>query len=171
MLVLLDATGSATDADGVVAAASGLGYHAVAVGRPGKLAVAITGGTSKPPSAPFEALPHVRAVVDAPNPWYLASREYEAADTVVDVAGIAVGGPRIVIVAGPCAVESEDQLFRTAELVKKSGIEMLRAGAYKLRTSPWAFQGLGAKGIDLLARVKAATGLRIVTEVVSETTL
>ncbi|HMD13836.1 MAG TPA: 3-deoxy-7-phosphoheptulonate synthase, partial [Bacteroidota bacterium] len=88
-------------------------------------------------------LPHVESVINILKPYKLASREFRRENTVVDVAGVKVGGNEIVIMAGPCSVESEEQLMMTAESVKKAGAKLLRGGAYKPRTSPYAFQGLG----------------------------
>ena len=110
-------------------------------------------------------LPHVEEVIPVLKPYKLASREFKPTDTVVDVAGIPVGGETIVVIAGPCSVESEDQLLETAHAVKDAGARLLRGGAYKPRTSPYAFQGLGEEGLKLLARARERTGLGIVTEV------
>lgn len=97
--------------------------------------------------------------------WKLASREYHPADTVIDVSGVKVGGNRIAIAAGPCSVESADQLVEVAHKVKESGAHLLRGGAFKPRTSPYAFQGLGEEGLKFLAAAREATGLPVVTEV------
>jgi len=110
-------------------------------------------------------LPHVDDVIPILKPYKLASREFQPADTVIDVRGVSVGGPEIVVIGGPCSVESEEQIVRTAEAVKAAGGRLLRGGAYKPRTSPYAFQGLGENGLRLLARAREKTGLGIVTEV------
>ena len=110
-------------------------------------------------------LPRVENVIPILKPYKLASRDFKEADTVVDVAGVKVGGKRITVIAGPCSVESEDQLMSTARAVKASGASLLRGGAYKPRTSPYAFQGLGEDGLKLLAKARDETGLGIVTEV------
>ncbi|MBI1806587.1 MAG: 3-deoxy-7-phosphoheptulonate synthase, partial [Ignavibacteria bacterium] len=94
-----------------------------------------------------------------------ASRDFKQAASIVDVAGVKVGGKNVVVMAGPCSVETEDQLMMTAAAVKASGATLLRGGAYKPRTSPYAFQGLGEDGLKLLAKAKEKTGLGIVTEV------
>ena len=110
-------------------------------------------------------LPRVENVIPILKPYKLASRDFKEADTVVDVAGVKIGGKRIAVMAGPCSVESEDQLMATARAVKASGAALLRGGAYKPRTSPYAFQGLGEDGLKLLAKARDETGLGIVTEV------
>ena len=110
-------------------------------------------------------LPMVENVIPVLKPYKLASRDFRQEDTVLDVAGVKIGGKAITIIAGPCSVESEEQLMATAEIVKKSGANLLRGGAYKPRTSPYAFQGLGETGLILLAKAREKTGLGIVTEV------
>ena len=110
-------------------------------------------------------LPHVETVINVLKPYKLASREFRRENTIVDVAGVKVGGSEIVMMAGPCSVESEEQLMSTAQSVKAAGAKLLRGGAYKPRTSPYAFQGLGEDGLKLLARAREKTGMGIVTEV------
>ena len=106
-------------------------------------------------------------VKSSTKPYRMASRESHAQSTVVEVAGISVGGPSIVVMAGPCCVESERGIVETARRVRQSGAHMLRGGAYKPRTSPYSFQGLGEEGLRYLARARELTGLPIVTELLS----
>ncbi len=110
-------------------------------------------------------LPHVENVIPILKPYKLASREFKFADTVVNVNGVCIGGKEIVVIGGPCSVENEEQIMQTASVVKASGAKLLRGGAYKPRTSPYAFQGLGEDGLKLLAKAREKTGLGIVTEV------
>ncbi len=110
-------------------------------------------------------LPEVENVIPVLKPYKRASRDFKPADTVVEVAGVRVGGPSLTIMAGPCSVESEEQLMTTAHAVKAAGARLLRGGAFKPRTSPYAFQGLGENGLKLLAKAREQTGLGIVTEV------
>ena len=110
-------------------------------------------------------LPQVDDVIPILKPYKLASREFKGENTVVAVAGVTVGGGILRVIAGPCSVESEEQLLTTAQQVKAAGADLLRGGAYKPRTSPYAFQGLGEEGLKLLARAREVTGLGIVTEV------
>ncbi|MFA5897617.1 MAG: 3-deoxy-7-phosphoheptulonate synthase [Hyphomicrobium sp.] len=105
-----------------------------------------------------------------PEEFALASRRAHQADSVVDVYGVTVGGLRPVVCAGPCSVETPEQILACAEAVRKSGAHLLRAGAYKPRTSPYSFQGLGERGLKLLAEVREETGLGIVTEAVDTDT-
>jgi 3-deoxy-7-phosphoheptulonate synthase len=113
----------------------------------------------------FSLLPGVDDVIPILKPYKLASREFHPPDTVVEVAGTKIGGKRIAVIAGPCSVENEEQLLETAMRVREAGATLLRGGAYKPRTSPYAFQGLGEDGLRLLARARERTGLGIVTEV------
>jgi 3-deoxy-7-phosphoheptulonate synthase len=119
----------------------------------------------------FVLLPHVERVIPVCKPYKLASREFKPADTIVDVDGIAFGGTNVVVIAGPCSVETEDQLLQTAQVVKEAGAKLLRGGAFKPRTSPYTFQGLGKEGLKLLAKAREATGLKIVTEVIDTSEL
>jgi 3-deoxy-7-phosphoheptulonate synthase len=113
----------------------------------------------------FSLLPRVENVIPILKPYKLASRDFQSNDSIIKVNGVDIGGKSIVVIAGPCSVESEEQLMFTAEAVKASGAKLLRGGAYKPRTSPYAFQGLGENGLKLLSKAKEKTGLGIVTEV------
>jgi len=114
------------------------------------------------------ALAQVESVLRVQKRYKLASRESHPEDTVIDVGGVPVGGGHFGLMAGPCSVESEEQLMATAEAVKAAGATILRGGAYKPRTSPYEFQGLGREGLRLLAAARERTGLKIITEVLSE---
>jgi 3-deoxy-7-phosphoheptulonate synthase len=115
----------------------------------------------------FEVFDGVEKTVPILKPFKLASREMHPLDTLVPLDGMQVGGPQIAIIAGPCSVESREQLLETAFAVKEAGAVALRGGAYKPRTSPYSFQGLGEKGLELLAEAREATGLPVVTEAMS----
>jgi 3-deoxy-7-phosphoheptulonate synthase len=117
----------------------------------------------------LRAAPGVAEVIQIAHPFKLVSRQLRQTRTVVDVSGIKVGGDELVVIAGPCSVESEDQLMETARGVKAAGADMLRGGAYKPRTSPYDFQGLGVEALRFLKQASRETGLPIVTEVMSET--
>jgi 3-deoxy-7-phosphoheptulonate synthase len=123
-----------------------------------------TGGTLES----LESLPQVESVMRVQKRFKLASRESHPANTVIDVAGVPVGGAKFALMAGPCSVESAEQLFATADAVKAAGATVLRGGAYKPRTSPYEFQGLGKEGLRLLGEARDRTGLKIITEVLSE---
>jgi 3-deoxy-7-phosphoheptulonate synthase len=115
---------------------------------------------------PIERLDGVERTVPILRPFKLASREFHPQDTVVKVNGVSIGGRRVVVMAGPCAVESCEQLLETARVVKEAGGRVLRGGAFKPRTSPYSFQGLGEEGLRLLAQARDETGLPVVTEVI-----
>jgi 3-deoxy-7-phosphoheptulonate synthase len=114
-----------------------------------------------------EDMPGVEKVVPILQPYKLASRETKDGNTIIKVGDVEIGGPKFVVMAGPCAVESEAQLMESAHVVKKAGASMLRGGAFKPRTSPYSFQGLGEEGLKILARARDETGLPVVTEVMS----
>jgi 3-deoxy-7-phosphoheptulonate synthase len=114
------------------------------------------------------ALPQVESVLRVQKRYKLASRESHPENSIVHVDGIPVGGLKFALMAGPCSVESAEQLFATADAVKAAGATVLRGGAYKPRTSPYEFQGLGKEGLRLLREAKERTGLKIITEVLSE---
>jgi len=113
----------------------------------------------------FAVLPGVESVTRIMKPYKLASREFKAEDSLVSIDGIEVGGKRIVVMAGPCAVENEEQLMEVARAVKESGASILRGGAFKPRTSPFSFQGLKKAGLELLAQVREQSGIPVITEV------
>jgi len=114
-----------------------------------------------------ENMPGVEKVMPILQPYKLASRETKDGNTVIKVGNVEIGGPEFVVIAGPCAVESEEQLMEAASVVKNAGASMLRGGAFKPRTSPYSFQGMEEEGLKLLAQTREKTGLPIVTEVMS----
>lgn len=116
---------------------------------------------------PVEALEGVEKAVPVTHSYKLASRFFRAEPTVIEVNGVEIGGSNLVVMAGPCAVESREQLLETARVVKEAGAHLLRGGAFKPRTSPYSFQGLQEEGLRLLAEVRMETGLGVVTEVMS----
>lgn len=113
---------------------------------------------------PVESLPGVERAVHVTHPFKLASRDFHPQDTLVRVGDVTIGGDEVVVIAGPCSVESREQLFAAAEVVKASGAHMLRGGAFKPRTSPYSFQGLKEEGLKILAEARERTGLPIVSE-------
>ncbi|NVM57878.1 MAG: 3-deoxy-7-phosphoheptulonate synthase [Desulfobacterales bacterium] len=118
-----------------------------------------------------ENMPGVEKVMPILQPYKLASRQSKEGNTVIRVGDVEIGGPKCVVMAGPCAVESEEQLMEAAYVVNKAGASMLRGGAFKPRTSPYSFQGLGEEGLKILARAREKTGLPVVTEVMSNSEL
>ncbi len=153
--------------DGVVQRAKSLGFQVQLNLGTDKVVVAILGSnTGQVPSDTFAVLPGVESVTRIMKPYKLASREFKAEGSLVSVDGVEIGGKRVVIMAGPCAVESETQLMEAAKAVKESGASVLRGGAFKPRTSPFSFQGLEEKGLELLAQARKRFGIPVVTEVV-----
>ncbi len=132
-----------------------------------KVVIAILGSnTGQVPTDTFAVLPGVEQVTRIMKPYKLASREFRSENSIVSVRGLEIGSKAFVVMAGPCAVESEAQLMEAVKVVKEAGGCILRGGAFKPRTSPFAFQGLGKDGLEMLARAREQSGLPIVTEVV-----
>jgi 3-deoxy-7-phosphoheptulonate synthase len=153
--------------DGVVQRAKSLGLGVQLNLGTDKTVVAILGGnTGQLSTDVFPVLPGVESVTRVMKPYKLASREFKTEDSLVSINGIEIGGKRIVVMAGPCAVESEEQLMEAARVVKEAGACVLRGGAFKPRTSPFSFQGLKKAGLELLARAREQFGIPVVTEVV-----
>jgi 3-deoxy-7-phosphoheptulonate synthase len=132
-----------------------------------KVVIAILGSnTGQIPTDVFAVLPGVESISRIMKPYKLASREFRPQDTVVNVGGIEIGGKRVVVMAGPCAVESEEQLMESARIVREAGATILRGGAFKPRTSPFAFQGLQKQGLEMLAKTRELNKMPVVTEVI-----
>jgi len=130
--------------------------------------IGVVGRTFPELKGMLEVLDGVSQVVPVSRPYKLASREFHPPDTIIDVRGVKIGGGQLTIMAGPCSVESEEQTLTTARAVKAAGANILRGGAFKPRTSPYAFRGLGEEGLKILAAARDETGLPIITEVMSE---
>ena len=130
--------------------------------------IGLIGDTSKVDMELLQSLEMVEAVTRIQEPFKNANRKFHPQDSIIDVSGVKFGGKHFPIIAGPCSVESEAQVIAIAEAVKASGATLLRGGAFKPRTSPYAFQGMGVKGLDILRKAREITGLPIVTEIMSE---
>lgn len=130
--------------------------------------IGLVGDTSKVDIDLIRSLDIVEAVTRIQEPYKNANRKFHPEDSIVDVSGVKFGGRHFQMIAGPCSVETEKQVIGIAEAVKASGASMLRGGAFKPRTSPYAFQGLGIKGLEILKKAREVTGLPIVTEIMSE---
>ncbi|PKL82777.1 MAG: 3-deoxy-7-phosphoheptulonate synthase [Ignavibacteriae bacterium HGW-Ignavibacteriae-3] len=133
-----------------------------------KLAIGITGPSEFLIKEEFQLLPSVEEVIRVTKKYKLVSRQMKSEDTIIDVNGIKIGGDQLTIIAGPCSVESRDQIFEIAGRLKEMGVNFLRGGAYKPRSSPYAFQGLKEKGLEYLSDVKKEIGINIVTEVLNQ---
>jgi 3-deoxy-7-phosphoheptulonate synthase len=114
---------------------------------------------------PLAAIPGVESVTPVLKPYKLVAHEFRQTASLLDIGGVIVGGPRVVVISGPCSVESREQLISIADDVKKAGARILRGGAFKPRTSPYSFQGLGADGLKILAEAREATGMPVITEI------
>ncbi|MBI2954425.1 MAG: 3-deoxy-7-phosphoheptulonate synthase [Chloroflexi bacterium] len=167
MIVQMTSGATTQQIDHVVERATAMGFDTLLNVGTDKTVVAILGSrTGEVSTDVFAVLAGVDTVTRIMKPYKLASREFHKELSLVPLGGLDVGGERLVMIAGPCAVESETQMLRAAEAVKAAGANALRGGAYKPRTSPFAFQGLAEDGLDILARARAETGLPVVTEVV-----
>jgi 3-deoxy-7-phosphoheptulonate synthase len=147
----------------------GLVPHAIPGAQ--RVAIGVTGNKGAIDPALFETMPGVRDAIRVSQPFKLVSREVKPEDTVIDVGGVLIGGPHVAVMAGPCSVESREQLLEAAHAVKRSGAVFLRGGAYKPRTSPYEFQGLAEEGLRLLSLAREQTGLKVVTEAMDAETL
>jgi 3-deoxy-7-phosphoheptulonate synthase len=142
-----------------------LGLDAHEIPGAQRVAIGITGNRGALDPESFASLPGVADAIRVSQPFKLVSREVKEEDTIIDVGGSRLGGPGLAIMAGPCSVESEEQILEVARGVKELGATFLRGGAFKPRTSPYEFQGMGEAGLKLLALAREKTGLRVVTEV------
>ncbi|HUF77668.1 MAG TPA: 3-deoxy-7-phosphoheptulonate synthase [Thermoanaerobaculia bacterium] len=164
MLIVMKMDATREQVDQVVRKAEVQGLKAHPIPGAQRTAIGITGNLGVVEPAHFETLGGVLEVIQVSHPYKLVSREFQPDGTVVEVAGVKIGGPELVVIAGPCSVESHEQTLRLARIVKAAGAQLLRGGAYKPRTSPYSFQGLGLEGLKILARVREETGLPVVTE-------
>jgi 3-deoxy-7-phosphoheptulonate synthase len=171
MLIVLRRDATPAQEEAILAAVRARGLVPHAIPGAGRTAIGITGNPGAIDPATYRDLPGVAETIAVSQPFKLVSREWKPDDTVVMVRGVPVGGPRVTVIAGPCSVESHEQVHEAGRGVSRAGAHMLRGGAFKPRTSPYEFQGLKGEGLRLLAEVRAATGLPIVTEVKDTETL
>ncbi|MGC8781116.1 MAG: 3-deoxy-7-phosphoheptulonate synthase [Anaerolineae bacterium] len=167
MVIVMKRGATAAEISFVVNQVEAYGYRAHLSQGTERTIIGVVGDDRPLENHNFELLPGVEQVVRILQPFKLASRDFHPENTVVDVRGVQVGGQRIVIIAGPCSVESRSQLLETAWAVKEAGATILRAGAFKPRSSPYSFQGLGEAALELLAEAREETGLPVITEVMS----
>ena len=165
MLVVMRHGASESEISAVVEVIQSMGYQARPMPGRQRTTVGVVGNDGRVDSSRISALAGVAEVIHVTKPYKQVSREWRAESTVVRLpGGLSVGGDDVVIMAGPCSVESESQILEAAVAVRDAGATVLRAGAYKPRSSPYSFQGMGRDGLALLARARAETGLLIVTE-------
>jgi len=171
MLIVLHTDVSPAQQAAIEARVRELGFTPHPIEGAGRTAIGITGNKGPIDPGHFRLMEGVAECIPVTAPYKLVSREVKHDDTVVDVAGVPIGGRALVVMAGPCAVESEQQILGAARGVAKSGASLLRGGAFKPRTSPYDFQGLKVRGLELLSKARAETGLKVVTEVKDTETL
>jgi 3-deoxy-7-phosphoheptulonate synthase len=166
MIVILKQGATRAQLDNVVARIEQMGCGVEVSEGKERTIVGIIGNGLRLEREQIERMEGVERTVPIMRPFKRASRDFHPQDTIVKLNGVSVGDQKLVLMAGPCAVESREQLLETAHAVKEAGAQVLRGGAYKPRTSPYSFQGLGEQGLRLLADVREETGLLIVTEVI-----
>ena len=165
MLVVMKHGASAEEVQRVVEKIQELGYDARPIPGQQRTAIGLVGNDGRVDPSRLAALSGVKEIIHVTQPYKQVSREWKEEQTVVQLpGGLAIGGHDIVVIAGPCSVESEKQIVAAAQAVRAAGASMLRGGAFKPRTSPYSFQGLGEKGLKLLAKARDETGLLVVTE-------
>ncbi len=172
MLVLMRQGATQEDIQRVVSVIEDLGYQARPMPGKERTAIGLVGNDGRVDGTRFSALPGVLEIIQITKPYKQVSREWKRESTVIALGeGVEIGGRDIVVMAGPCSVETEDQLLTAARAVRNAGAVVLRAGAFKPRSSPYSFQGLGQPGLKLLAKARAETGLLIITEAIDPATL
>ena len=168
MLIVMNHNATQADVDAIAEIVKEMGFRAEPIPGSERTAIGVLGNHGYVDDSKILEMPGVQRVIHVSKPYKLVSRDFHPEDTIVDVCGVRVGqGCRPVMVAGPCAVESREQIIRTALFVKKAGADMLRGGAFKPRTGPHTFQGMREEGLKLLALAGKESGLPIVTEVMS----
>lgn len=166
MIIVMSPTATQKEIEHVIARVTGAGLKVHLSEGKIRTIIGLIGEKKMMAQLPLEALAGVEKTISVTAGYKLVSREFKNEDTVIDIGGVLVGAQNLVIMAGPCAVESRAQLLESARIVKEAGAQFLRGGAYKPRTSPYSFQGLEEKGLEMLAEARAVTGLKVVTEVV-----
>src|SRR5437764_9261695 len=173
MLVVMKAHATEEQVRGVCEKIEKLGYRPHAMPGAQRTAIGITGNRGEVEQGTLEEMPGVQEVIKVSKPYKLVSRDIKQDTTIIRFPGTAatIGGPGLAVVAGPCAVESREQAFTVAERVQRAGAQFFRGGAYKPRTSPYSFQGLGEEGLRIMVEIRERFGLRIVTEAVDNESL
>jgi len=166
VLIVMRQNATPEEIEGVVRAVEARNFRAHPIPGAQRTAIGVTGNKGAIDAPVFESLPGVLEVIPVSHAYKLVSREVKPEDTIVDVGGVPIGGKTLAVVAGPCAVESLEQTLTIARRVKAAGAHLLRGGAFKPRTSPYSFQGLGEEGLKILAAAREETGLPVITEAV-----
>jgi 3-deoxy-7-phosphoheptulonate synthase len=173
MLVVMKAHASEEQVRSVCEKIEKLGYRAHAMPGAQRTAIGITGNKGEVEQGTLEEMAGVQEVIKVSKPYKLVSRDIKEDNTIIRFAGTAatIGGPGLAIVAGPCAIESREQAFAVAERVHRAGAQFFRGGAYKPRTSPYSFQGLGEEGLQIMGEIRAQYGMKIITEAIDNESL
>src|SRR5947207_6032075 len=169
MLMVMTTTATAAEIDAVLQAVRTIGLRPHSLPGATRTAIGITGNTGVIDGRRFENLPGVAEVIRVSKPYKLVTLDLRPEKTVVRLGDATIGGDELAIIAGPCAIENRDQAFAVANAVKQSGARFFRGGVCKPRSSPYSFQGLGAEGWNIISEIRAAFGLKIVTEALDET--
>lgn len=167
MIIVLKTRTKQADIDKTIARIKAKGLDTHVVTGEGKTIIGCIGDTSKIDAKLFEVSEYVEKVMHVQEPYKLASSAFHPENTVIDVAGVKIGNGHMAVIAGPCSVESKEQVLEIALAAKASGAKLLRGGAFKPRTSPYSFQGMGLDGLEILCQVRELTGLPIVSEIMS----
>src|SRR5713101_249566 len=173
MLVVMQAHATDEQVRAVCQKIEKLGYRPHAMPGAQRTAIGITGNKGEVEQGTLEEMPGVQEVIKVSKPYKLVSRDIKEDNTVIRFPGTAatIGGPGLAIVAGPCAIESREQAFAVAERVHRAGAQLFRGGAYKPRTSPYSFQGLGEEGLRIMAEIRQQFGMKIITEAIDHESL
>jgi len=167
MIIVMNGKTNDSDLNNLVNKLNEMGHEVNIIRGEKRIVVGVIGDVENLVSVPFYAFKGVEEIIRIMKPYKLASREFKNTNTTIKVKGVTIGGKEVIVMAGPCVVENEQQIFKTARQVKAIGAKVLRGGAFKPRTSPYSFQGLGEKGLKLLAEAGKENDLVIVTEVMS----
>src|ERR1700678_2786506 len=173
MLVVIKAHATEDQVRGVCEKIEKLGYRAHSMPGAQRTAIGITGNKGEVEQGTLEEMPGVQEVIKVSKPYKLVSRDVKQENTIIRFPGTAatIGGPGLAIVAGPCGIETREQAFAVAERVHRAGAQFFRGGAYKPRTSPYSFQGLGEEGLRIMAEIRQQFGLKIITEAIDNESL
>ena len=167
MIVVMDAKSTSENVDAVQKHLRERGLQGHLSTGVERTVIGVVGQTYPELRDELEVLPGVREVIRISRPYKLSGREFKPGNTIIQVGDVTIGGDELVVMAGPCAVESEEQLLSTARAVKAAGAKILRGGAFKPRSSPYSFRGMGLEGLKILAKARQETGLLVITEVLT----
>jgi 3-deoxy-7-phosphoheptulonate synthase len=171
MLIVMGSHATTEDVERVCQKIEQLGFKAHPMPGANRTAIGLTGNPGPVEPGLFENMPGIVELIPVTHPYKLVGRELKPDNTEIRVGGVTIGGSEVVVMAGPCAVESEEQTLRIADKVRAAGAHVLRGGAFKPRTSPYSFHGLGLPGLKILAKAREHTGLPIVTEAIDAESL